>query len=144
MKRKDLVIDTGLICAFGGLIFFVQAGMMDKLDAFIYHLIAPLINSRLTSILKIVTAFGDTLFMIIITIILFWLLKPKGRGKDIAILMIVTTIINNIIKVLVRRPRPTILPLVIEKSYSFPSGHTMAAVTLASFLIYVIWQEWGL
>jgi len=53
--------------------------------------------------------------------------------------MIGSTLLNNIVKLLVKRIRPLELMLVDESSYSFPSGHTMAAVSMYGLLIYLIW-----
>lgn len=41
--------------------------------------------------------------------------------------MVIESLINNIIKIIIKRPRPEVFQMVVEKTYSFPSGHTMAA-----------------
>ena len=141
--KKHVLIDISLFIIFLVLIVLIKTNVVGEFDLFIYNNIASLINPTMTTFFKVFTNFGDTLFMVLITLGLFIILDPHKRGKDFALLMIITTIINNLVKIIIQRARPTILPLVIEKSYSFPSGHTMAAITLASFLIYMIWNEWG-
>ena len=72
-------------------------------------------------------------------IIFFILSFIKGKIFNIINLLIIgETIINRIIKIIVRRERPILINLVEESSFSFPSGHTMVAVTLYGFLIYLI------
>ena len=44
---------------------------------------------------------------------------------------------NNVIKVIIRRERP-IYMIVRETTFSFPSGHTMASVSMYGILIYLI------
>ncbi|MBU1613162.1 phosphatase PAP2 family protein, partial [Patescibacteria group bacterium] len=41
-----------------------------------------------------------------------------------------------ILKLLITRPRPTAIPVYIEDSFSFPSGHATVAVALYGFLLY--------
>lgn len=51
-------------------------------------------------------------------------------------------LINTALKVLFARPRPTVFPpLTVETSYSFPSGHTIAAVSFYGFLALLLWQN---
>ncbi len=53
-------------------------------------------------------------------------------------MMIVSTIINNVVKVIVREPRPVYMPKNMETTFAYPSGHSMAAVTTYGFFIYLI------
>lgn len=56
-------------------------------------------------------------------------------------------IINNVLKFLIARPRPQVFPpLTVETSFSFPSGHTMAAVAFYGLLAILLWRKrhyWG-
>ena len=53
----------------------------------------------------------------------------------------ISTSINNILKLVFARPRPMLMPFVTEKSYSFPSGHAMASMTFYGYLIYMLWNS---
>ena len=141
MKKRDLrgIIAIGLIFSLIMLIIMVLNGSVLKIDNKIYNYIAQFINDYNTQIFKVITFFGSTIFMIFITIILTYFYRKK-RGVLILIIMLISTIINNLLKILIARPRPTILQLVTEKSYSFPSGHTMAITTLVGIILYLIWQ----
>lgn len=49
-------------------------------------------------------------------------------------------------KYLWHRPRPMDVAVYLEKSWSFPSGHAILAVSLYGFLIYFFWKQfksWG-
>jgi len=49
--------------------------------------------------------------------------------------------INGVLKWLFARPRPTVFPpLTVETTFSFPSGHTMAAVAFYGLLAVFLWQ----
>jgi membrane-associated phospholipid phosphatase len=50
--------------------------------------------------------------------------------------------LNTLLKVLLTRPRPALFPpLVVESSYSFPSGHVTAAVAVFGFLAVLLWRN---
>lgn len=51
---------------------------------------------------------------------------------------ILSVIINNLIKIIIERPRPSHLRLIEQGGYSFPSGHSMIAVLLYGTLIYFV------
>ena len=42
---------------------------------------------------------------------------------------------------IVRRPRPSVLRLVDESGYSFPSGHSMVSVALYGIIVYTIYKN---
>lgn len=52
-----------------------------------------------------------------------------------------STILNRVLKGVFRRERPDIHRLAEELSYSFPSGHAMAAVSLYGALAYLLWRH---
>ncbi|HHW13865.1 MAG TPA: phosphatase PAP2 family protein, partial [Firmicutes bacterium] len=48
------------------------------------------------------------------------------------------------LKVIFQRPRPDVFPpLVVEKTYAFPSGHTMLAVSLYGLFLYWLLRRRG-
>ena len=55
-----------------------------------------------------------------------------------ALVIIISTLVNNLFKIIIRRARPIGIALVEESTFSYPSGHTMAVVTLVSFLLIAI------
>ncbi len=69
----------------------------------------------------------------------------KGRKLDAAALLISlagATALNTLLKLLLRRPRPNLfLPLVVESSFSFPSGHVTASTAVFGFLAVLLWRE---
>ncbi|WP_295620666.1 phosphatase PAP2 family protein [uncultured Methanobrevibacter sp.] len=122
-------------------IFLIKTHLIDGFDSSIYNMIAPYINDNLTSIFKSLTFFGGGLFtsaFCILALIISFILKKRNIGLFIFCSGLINKIITDIIKIIVQRPRPEILRLVHETSYSFPSGHTGASVTLSGALIFLI------
>jgi len=51
-------------------------------------------------------------------------------------------LLNSLLKLLFARPRPDVFPpLVVEHSYSFPSGHTMSATAVYGLWALLLWQR---
>ena len=137
MKKRILIISTFIL-----FILFLMLYLFNKvnfLDTFIYDLIISLKSNSFTKFMKFITFLASTKFITSIVILLFILSFFKGKLPLIINWIILGEVfINNIIKVLVRRERPIIINMVTENTFSFPSGHTMAAVVFYGFLIYLI------
>ena len=137
MKRKYLII----ICI---LVFFIFLGLylvdsVKGIDDLIYSFIISIKSDYMTNIMKFITFFGSTKFIIFLMIIFLIMgLKKKKMFNIINVIIIGDVILNNLVKILVRRDRPELINLVHETSFSFPSGHTMVSVTLYGFIIYLI------
>lgn len=99
-----------------------------------------LIKKEITPIMKIVTFLGGATCLIGLTIILFITIKNKKIGLLIGINLIVITILNQIFKFILQRPRPTENRIINESGYSFPSGHSMISMAFYGFLIYLIYK----
>lgn len=137
MKRRVIIVISFIL--FLLVLLLYKFDLINNIDSTIYNFIISVKSSSMTSIMKFITFFGSTKFIIFILILLFLLsIKYKKIPILINIVVILEVIINNLVKIIVRRDRPKLINLVIEKSFSFPSGHTMVSVTLYGFLIYLI------
>ncbi len=144
MKKKSLiVINIILICLFGCLTILVKYDLTLKFDLFCYNLITYKITPQRTLFYKFFTFFGSTFFTIVATILLLLVYKGKSRGRDFLLIILVGIALNSLLKVIILRPRPDVLKLVYESTYSYPSGHTMASFTLFNYLNYLIIKEKG-
>lgn len=99
-----------------------------------------LISDFATPIAKFITNFGGAIFLIILTILLIVVLKNKKVGLSICINLVVVTILNQLLKRLLQRPRPTEFRIIEETGYSFPSGHSMVSMAFYGYLIYLIYR----
>ena len=99
-----------------------------------------LISDFATPIAKFITNFGGAIFLIILTIVLFILIKNKKIGLSILTNLVVITVLNQIIKHILQRPRPTDFRIIEETGYSFPSGHSMVSMAFYGYLIYLVYK----
>ena len=99
-----------------------------------------LISDFATPIAKFVTNFGGAIFLIVLTIVLVILIKNKKIGISIFSNLVIITILNQLIKRILQRPRPTEYRIIEETGYSFPSGHSMVSMAFYGYLIYLIYK----
>ena len=78
--------------------------------------------------------------MIALTIVLLVLIKNKKIGISIFSNLVIVTILNQLLKAILQRPRPTEYRIVEETGYSFPSGHSMVSMAFYGYLIYLIYK----
>ena len=127
------------------------------IDTYLYKYISMLINKDLTSVIRIITNIGSVVFSIIVIIIISILLYKYNKKEDLKyflIIMIVGNITSFTLKLIIARNRPDILRLMVENTYSFPSGHTFITTLLyGSILVllnkyykksYVLWTIYGI
>ena len=100
-----------------------------------------LISDFTTSIAKFITNFGGAIFLIVLTITLILLIKNKKIGFSIFLNLTFATILNQLLKRILQRPRPTEFRIVEESGYSFPSGHSMVSMAFYGYLIYLIYRK---
>ena len=107
-----------------------------------YELISRyLISDFATPIAKVITKFGGVIGLIIIATILLIVIKDKKIGAFIWINLGTSALLNQILKHIVQRPRPTEFRIIDESGYSFPSGHSMVSAAFYGFLIYLIYKN---
>ena len=112
-----------------------------KGDIISYKVVSTfLISDFATPIAKFITNFGGAIFLIILTILLLVVLKNKKVGLSICTNLVVVTILNQLLKRLLQRPRPTEFRIIEENGYSFPSGHSMVSMAFYGYLIYLIYR----
>lgn len=116
-----------------------------KRDIIGYKLISKYLISDVTfPIAKNITNFGGVIGLIIIAFVISSILiikKKKLMGILIWVNLACSGLLNQILKRIVQRPRPTEYRLIEENGYSFPSGHSMVSAAFYGFLIYLIFKN---
>lgn len=142
MKKNIKYIILGiLILSFITILCLILTNNISGFDNAIYNLLTIFKNDIVTIIYKVITFFGSTAFIITLCLLFLLVFWKQKRGFAISLCLIGSTLINNIIKLIVRRERPLDLIMVEESTFSFPSGHTMASVSMYGLLIYLVWKS---
>ena len=106
-----------------------------------YKLVSTfLISDFATPIAKFITNLGGAIFLITLTISLFILIKNRKVGISIFSNLVIVTVLNQLLKNILQRPRPTEYRMIEETGYSFPSGHSMVSMAFYGYLIYLIYK----
>jgi membrane-associated phospholipid phosphatase len=90
-----------------------------------------------------ITSLGNWKFVVplaILVSILCWLSRKRKTITPFIIALIGTEITVELLKILIRRPRP-IGASFLETSYSFPSGHAAISVALYGFIAFLLWKR---
>ena len=140
MKKSKLYIFISLIVLFIINTILVVTNKYVSFDNTIHNIVIKLHSEVTTKVMKAFTFCGSTSFIVGVAVGLFIIYLIKKR-KEYAFstvgVLIISTIINNVIKLIIRRPRPAYMT-VIENTFSYPSGHMMASTTLYGFFIYLL------
>lgn len=105
-----------------------------QVSRYVYSVRTP----ALTSLMVMVSGLGAdvSLVIAIILCIILFMKKHKKESLLLAVALLMGIVLDNAFKLAIHRTRPLISPLVIENSYSFPSGHAMNAFVFYSLLAY--------
>lgn len=99
------------------------------------------------------TSLGDGLFAVVLSLLLFVVLKKRKLGFLLLLAYSLTGIVAQVIKPIIHSPRPKAffypghLPFFIDDiihsgNSSFPSGHTVTAFALATVLVFFTAKKW--
>ena len=146
MKKeyKKFIVPSILLLIFILIMVLVLLGYTTSIDSYVYNLVTSNMTDGKNNFFKFITLLGSTKYMIcmcIVFLIIAVLTNKKRLTTNVILGLITSTIVNNVIKIIVCRERPDVLKLVEETTYSFPSGHTMAATMLYGILIYYVYNS---
>lgn len=138
MRRNILLIST--ISLFLLDLYFILSGCSKGIDSNVAIFFANHNNIVLTNIFKFISFICSPKFMILVNVCLFIfiILKKKYKLFLINVASIASVVVNNIIKIIIKRERPNFLVLSNETSYSFPSGHSMISILFFGSIIYLV------
>ena len=114
---------------------------MILFDLPVYQFIMSIfgLTSTMMLIMKFITTLGSTLVIVTSILCIAILVKNKKYFFIFSFANLIGVILNNILKLIIRRPRPTeTLVLTAESSYSCPSGHSMMSMIFYGLLIYYV------
>lgn len=143
MKKsyKIFVLLMCLICILIIVMDLLQQKIIEK-DMFVYNFIAThFISDFSLPIVKFITNLGSATFIVLSSILLLLTIKNKLTGLIIFLNSALCGALNQILKMIVQRPRPVGYRLIEESGYSFPSGHSMVSAAFYGFLIYLVYKN---
>lgn len=132
-----------MVMIFIALAIGVQSGSLDDWDNSILRSMINLHTSVVTEMFKAITYTASEIVMVTLAFatLLLWRL---GHKREMVLLLFSWALFNliaNGLKQVFQRPRPDIFDYLVNQSgYSFPSGHTAAAISLFGLLGVFLWR----
>lgn len=129
------------------IIFLITSKVILGKELFIdqvayYFFVEKLRNDKLTAFMKLVTKLSNPEVMIVIAIISIIICIQFIKNKKLSLGIILNlggiTLINQLLKLIFKRERPSGYRLIEMAGYSFPSGHAMASLAFYGMLIYIV------
>lgn len=117
---------------------------LTSFDQGVTHIFYNIRTQELTVIMRIFTFLGGQIFLevtIIATILFLLISKHIKDGLVFAFILLSGVFLNLYLKNFFQRERPDLSPLVLENSYSFPSGHAMNSFIFYTCLSYFIFRK---
>lgn len=137
-NKINYIISSILLVLFIVVVILVLTNNTKTFDESIYNFLYSLRSTGMDLFMKTITQFGNTIPVIIITLLIMILLPKKKDMFLVGFNTIITVSSNQILKHIICRPRPSHLRLISEGGYSFPSGHAMISICLYGLLIYLV------
>lgn len=142
MKRSTLLI-LFLINFIGFCMtaFFVVTTKDLYIDKSLISLLQRFESNATTKLMIFFTevgSFNGIIIIYMISVLLLLYFRDKKSILLLTLMIISTPIVNSLLKQLFTRERPNVNQLIDISGYSFPSGHTMHAVSIFGMLIYII------
>lgn len=119
----------------------VHSGVTQNFDDSITTGLAGARTEFFNVIMKIITFFGGTIFMVCACIVILIIVKDKKTALKMVACIVCSALLNFLLKTTFKRTRPLDFMIVNEKGYSFPSGHAMASFTFYGMLIFLAWKS---
>lgn len=116
----------------------VELGICKTFDLLVYQWLHKFDGNLTTQFFTAVTYLGDIIGAGLIIIGLF--IFNRKMSFDCLKLTIIIQVVNLILKVLIKRARPSVEHLITVSNYSFPSGHAMTITGLYGLIIFYLWQ----
>lgn len=139
MKKKDIVLVITLLSLFAFIVILLETGKIIRIENAVYMYISSYMNPIFTIIVKIITNLGGPVIIAIICLVLCGLHQTRMKyGIPVVITVFSSFILNTILKYIFARQRPSVLRLINETSYSFPSGHSMINASLYTIIILLL------
>jgi len=143
-----LLVLVGVL-GFAGLLDSVRE--RDDLWRFDEPLLAWMVAHRTpvaTGVLTVVTTvFGPFVLPLLVAVGCVVWARRSGTWWEPGLLagaMVLATLVSSVLKAVIARPRPPDASMVVagvERSFSFPSGHTIGAATLVLVGGYLVWHR---
>lgn len=137
MKKKKLIVVLILSFLFIVNSFLVVFDKTVLFDNKVYSFLKSFECVFLDNYFIFITKFGNPLLAILLVAFFVVFIRNK-HSLMILIVSIFSFISNTFFKYLFQRERPSVVKMIEQGGYSYPSGHAMISVAIYGYLLYVV------
>lgn len=143
--QTSFIVSILCLIVFFFLVLVLETEFMVQFDYFVLESVASIRADWITTVMEAFAFIGSVPVVIVLAIIMIVvLLILKTPQKEIfftTATLATTGLLNTVVKQIVARVRPEDFMMVDLSSYSFPSGHTMGAMSFYAVLTFFIWKR---
>lgn len=143
--NKNKIIKIAGIIVFLTIFFFIAFSInkeyINRFDMYAYDL-SQTINTPFTTFLfKIITSLSGVEFVCLALVLCLLFIKNKKKRNTVLLIAFLVVLINQIVKIIIARPRPEDIMMITEIGYSFPSAHAMFSFAFYGMFLYYLLQS---
>ncbi len=139
-EKKNIIILSILFILFIIVTILVCLGLTNSIDSSVYNFIISFRSRFLDNYFRFITSCGNASYVIILLGICIVLMRNK-QALYLCFSSSSSVVFNTIVKNIVRRDRPSVLRLITQGGYSYPSGHTMISMCCYGYLFYYVFNN---
>lgn len=139
-NRRTIIV---AVCAivFVTLLEDVLEGDLMRIDQAAYALVVEGLRSDwLTPFMEAFSTLAEPLTLIALWLMIAAFAPGRRPGACCALNLVLVVALNQALKFAIQRPRPEGFALAVETGFSFPSGHSMAAMAFFGLLVWIVWS----
>ncbi len=139
-KNKTWILVVFFVILFLHIAYRISSNNIEDFDRFIYDNLMLVKSDFTTVIMKTITNLANMYTLIFFSLIFILIVKSKKKTIIMAINALNFVVLTQLLKLIFSRPRPLDISMIEETGFSFPSGHSVAALSFYGLLIYFVWN----
>lgn len=143
---KAIVAEVILLALAGGLAYGIENNNLIHMDKTLSSLVALVRSDFMTDFMSIMSFFASSYFLPFAFLFSFYLLVFRWKKIKSGFILLINILGANLIKILIKnifkRARPE-YAMIIEKEYSFPSGHSFVGFAFYTMLAYMVYRHYN-
>ena len=134
--NKQAIVTALILMIFIIYTILVKLNVFLKLDEMTESFIIGIRNDKLTGFMETITNLGGGYALVSTTIVIILVAIIKNKRLPLHTMTNLACIyaLNTLLKIIIRRPRPTGEILVHASGYSYPSGHAIVSLVFYTFI----------
>lgn len=141
--KRAIAAEIVILALAAGLAYEIGSSNLVYMDKAVNNWIIPIRNTSITGFMEGVSFFASSAFLPFAFIFCFYLLAFRCEKPKAGFVLLINILGANIIKILTKnifkRARPE-YAMIIEKEYSFPSGHALIGFAFYTMLAYMVFK----